>query len=177
MTDRDRAQPEYGEYASPQEQAKAIARSQPAGTGGAPASGTAPSLPAAGSRAAPAASSAGVLDRFATVLLLALGLVYLIGGAGGYLDLARTLDTVYAQFGIGEYTPTPATSAFGLAFVACQTVVWVAAAVWSYRRLSRGRRSWWVAVLGAVVSFVVTVVLFGALLAGDPAFLAYVSSA
>lgn len=112
-----------------------------------------------------------------TVALLALGLVYLIGGAGGYLDLPTTLDTVYAQFGIGTYTPTAATPAFGIAFVVSQSVVWVAVAVWSYRRLSRGRRSWWVPVLGAVATFLVTVALFAALLGGDPAFLAYVSSA
>lgn len=120
---------------------------------------------------------AGLLDRLLTVVLLALGLVYLIGGAGGYLDLVTTLDTVYAQFGIGEYTPAPATSAFGIAFVASQAVIWVATAAWVYRRLSRGRRSWWVPVLGALATFVVTVALFAALLATDPAFLAYVSTA
>lgn len=119
----------------------------------------------------------GLLDRLFTIMLLALGLVYLIGGAGGYLDLATTLDTVYAQFGIGEYTPAPATPAFGVAFVASQAVIWVATVVWSYRRLSRGRRSWWVPVVGAATTFIVTVALFGALLASDPAFLAYVSAA
>ena len=173
--------PEYGEYASPEEQAKAIARSRseevPRSTASVPP--PAPAAPVTAPTATPAAApaAAGVLDRLVTVVLLALGLVYLIGGAGGYLDLATTLDTVYAQFGIGEYTPTSATSAFGIAFVASQAVIWVVSAAWSYRRLARGRRSWWVPVLGAVASFVVTVALFGALLASDPAFLAYVSTA
>lgn len=112
-----------------------------------------------------------------TVALLALGLVYLIGGASGYLDLPTTLDTVYAQFGIGVYTPTATTSAFGIAFVATQSIIWIVVAVWSYRRLSSGRRSWWVPVLGAAATFLVTVALLGALLGSDPAFLAYVSSA
>lgn len=167
------SRPEYGEYASAEDQAKAIARSQPPGV---PAPEPPPGA-TAGPTPSAAPASGGMLDRLVTVVLLALGLVYLIGGAGGYLDLATTLDTVYAQFGIGEYTPTPATSAFGIAFVASQAVIWLSAAVWSYRRLSRGRRSWWVPVLGAVATFLVTVTLFGALLAKDPAFLAYVSAA
>lgn len=171
---KGRPRPEYGEYASPEEQARAIARSGP---------GTAlPSIPAASGpepAAGPQAPStrAGIVDRLITVFLLALGLVYLIGGAGGYLNLATTLGTVYAQFGIGEYAPTPQTPLFGVAIVVCHAIIWVAAAVWARRRLSRGRRSWWVPVLGAGVTFLLTVVLFGALLAGDPAFLAYVSAA
>ena len=168
------ARPEYGEYASAEDQAKAIARSRPRG-----ASIPEPSLaePAPEQPPSAAAAPGGMLDRLVTVVLLALGLVYLIGGAGGYLDLPTTLDTVYAQFGIGDYTPIAATAAFGIAFVASQAVIWVISALWSYRRLSRGRRSWWVPMLGAIATFLVTVALFGALLASDPAFLAYVSTA
>ena len=179
MTDAEK--PEFGEYASPQEQARAIARSQPdaasQSTSPEPPRGPAPEHTAAATSTAGAGPAAGPLDRMVTVTLLALGLVYLIGGAGGYLDLPRTLDTVYAQFGIGSYTPTGATPAFGIAFVASQSVIWIVVAAWSYRRLSRGRRSWWVPVLGAVATFLVTVALFGALLWSDPAFLAYVTSA
>jgi len=176
----DGPRPEFGEYASPEEQARAIARSQPdaAPASGAPGPPT-PPPPARGPAATAAAPTAtgGPLDRIVTVLLLAIGLVYLIGGVGGYLDLPTTLDTVYAQFGIGSYTPTAATPAFGIAFLASQSLIWIAVAFWSYRRLSRGRRSWWVPVLGAVATFLVSVVLFGVLLGSDPAFLAYVSSA
>lgn len=178
-----RQRPEYGEYASPEEQAQAIARSQPREASvpsdrpphAAPA--PAPAAPTGSLPAPQAATPVRTGDRVATVFLLALGLVYLIGGAGGYLALGTTLDTVYAQFGLGDYTPTSATPAFGVAIVACQAVIWITTALWSYRRLSRGRRSWWVPALGAVATFLVTVVLFGVLLAGDPAFLAYVSTA
>ncbi|HEU4850226.1 MAG TPA: DUF6264 family protein [Terrimesophilobacter sp.] len=177
-----RPRPEYGEYASPEEQEQAIARSQPREGSVVPdrqVQATPAATPVAPDhapvRATPA--PAGVGDRMVTVFLLALGLVYLIGGAGGYLSLGNTLDTVYAQFGLGDYTPTAATPAFGIAIVAGQAVIWIAAAAWSYRRLSSGRRSWWVPVLGAVATFLMTVVLFGVLLAGDPAFLAYVSEA
>lgn len=175
--------PEYGEYASPEEQEQAIARSQPrevSAPSDRPARTDAARTSVSSSPVAvPAATTApaGAGDRVATVVLLALGLLYLIGGAGSYLALGTALDTVYAQFGLGDFTPTSATPAFGIAIVACQTVIWVATAVWCYRRLARHRRSWWVPVLGALASFLVTVVLFGVLLAGDPAFLAYVSSA
>lgn len=115
-------------------------------------------------------------DRFVTIFLLAFGLIYLIGGAGGYLDLPTTLNTVFARFGVGDYTPTPATPVFGVAFLVSQSVIWLASAIWSYRRLSQGRQSWWVPVIGAAVTFLVTAILFAVLVSTDPAFVAYLST-
>jgi hypothetical protein len=174
MTDRER--PQYGEYASPQEQAKARARSGaepgPPVTARPPSSAAAPS--SGNGRARPLA---GTVDRLLTVFLLAFGLVYLLSGTASYLDLAVAMEAVYAQFGIGDYTPQPQTQAIGIAIVAGQAVIWLVSAVWAYRRLRAGRMAWWVPVLGAVVTFVVSVILLGTLLLGDPAFLENVTRA
>ena len=162
--------PQYGEYASKEEQARAIERS-----------GVTPAQPGAESeppRLAPlgARPAAGRSDRLATIFLLALGLVYLLGGVASYLDLPTAMTAVYAQFGIGDYHPTAQTPVIGVAIIVAQAVIWLLAAVWSYRRLRAGRITFWVPIVGAVVSFVVSVILLGTLIFGDPAFVAYLTS-
>ena len=67
--------------------------------------------------------------------------------------------------------------AIGIAIVAGQAVIWLVSAVWAYRRVRAGRMAWWVPVLCAVVTFVVSVILLGTLLLGDPAFLENVTRA
>ena len=181
MSDNDRPRPEYGEYATPQEQAKAIAKSQP--------------LPPRAERPAPIAEYAapvpppnigspgtpvprgGSANRLATIFLLALGLVYLVGGSPSYLALPATLDTVYKQWGIGSYAATSFASTIGIVVVVSQAVIWLIIAVIAIRRLRRGRSSWWVPLIGAVVTFVVTVILMAVVIMSDPAFTAYLTSA
>lgn len=163
--------PQYGEYASEEEQAKAIARSGAAPAPQRPADPVGPAF--AGARSA----TPRIVDRMATIFLLAFGLVYLIGGAGSYLDLPTAMRTVYEQFGVDGYTPLPQTAAIGVAIVASQAVIWLVTAVWAYRRLAAARVAWWVPVLGAVVSFLVSVILLGSLLVADPDLLAHLTRA
>jgi hypothetical protein len=168
--------PQYGEYASEEEQAKAIARS---GAAPAPRKPADPVRPASASARSASARSASprIADRMATIFLLAFGLVYLIGGVGSYLDLPTAMRAVYEQFGIDGYTPLPQTAAIGVAIVASQAVIWLVTAVWAYRRLAAARVAWWIPVLGAVVSFLVSVILLGSLLVADPDLLAHLTRA
>lgn len=179
MSGDDRPRPEYGEYATPQEQAKAIAKSQPLPPRAEqPVEGRAAPVPppAIGPSGTPVARG-GSADRFATLLLLALGLVYLVGGSPSYLALPATLDTVYQQWGIGSYAATGFASAIGIVVVVSQAVIWVVIAVIAIRRLRSSRSSWWVPVVGAVATFVVTVILMAIVIMSDPAFTAYLTSA
>ncbi|MBB5633785.1 hypothetical protein BKA04_002008 [Cryobacterium mesophilum] len=186
MTD-DRPRPEYGEYASEAEQAAALERSgvmpqPPAAPSSLPApSQQAPSHPPAPNpatrRPGPALqggiSPARAVDRVATIFMLSFGLVYLFGSAATYLNLAAMLDTLYAQMGIGEYTPTSMTAGVGVGIIVVQVIIWLIAAVWSYRRIRSGRMSWWVPFIAGLAGFAITATLLGILLAGDPAFAAF----
>jgi hypothetical protein len=116
------------------------------------------------------------VDRFVTILLLALGLVYLLEGIPAYLAFGDALQTVFTQWGMGDYTPTPATGPIGIALLVTQSILWLATAALAFLRLRRRRSSWWIAVLGAVASFLLTAILFATVLASDPAFTTYLGS-
>ena len=184
MTNDERPRPQYGEYASPQEQAKAIAQSQPLqstvpstppaslASPVAPASVTPPATPAIDN----VPGQRGSFNRLATIVLLALGLVYLIGGASSFLALPQTLGLVYQQWGIGDYLATSFASTLGIVVVVAQAVIWLVVAVMSLRRLRMHRTSWWVPIVGAVATFIVTVILMAVVIMSDPAFTAYLTS-
>ncbi len=170
MSDQDRPKPQYGEYASDQEQARALERSgvaheraevQAARVSHEP-------LPPAVSVQSPRRS----LDRIVTVFLLAFGAVSVIGGASNFVNLSETLSETMQRFGAGEYQATAQTAGIGIALLVSQILFWLAAAVISYRRIVRHKLTWWVPVLAGVLSFVVLTVLLGSLLMSDPAFIA-----
>lgn len=117
----------------------------------------------------------GSANRLATVALLALGLVYLIGGAGSYLALPESLDMLYQQWGIGSYAATSLASTIGIAVVVSQAVIWIATALLAVRRLRKGRSSWWIPLIGAVVTVIVTAIFMAVVIMSDPTFTAYLT--
>lgn len=185
MTD-ERPRPQYGEYASDAEQASALERS--GATVPTPAKSPTPSTvpapqssapdpasrrTARASDALPGGTASRIADRTATVFLLSFGFVYVVGSSISYLNLASALSDLFTQMGIGHYTPTSMTSAVGIGIIVGQAVVWLIVVAWSYRRITTNRTSWWVPLLGVIASVVITAILLGILLAGDPAFIAY----
>jgi hypothetical protein len=175
VTSDDRPIPQYGEYASDSERESAIVRS-----GGTVANpdvsppAPQPTMPVSGPVAR---STPGVIDRLATIFLLAFGLIYTIGGASSYLDLGTSLERMFVELGVGHYHATSMTSIIGVAIVASEAVLWLIATVWSYVRLGRGKRAWWVPAVFGLASFIVSIALLGVLLAADPVFLGFVTSA
>ncbi len=183
MSTDGRPLPQYGEYASASEQASAIERSgvarpQPAAAV-VPASPEVPATPAVRAKRTQLSSrtASQAVDRIATIFLLSFGFVYVIGGAESFFTLGASLNRLFLQLGIGDYTPTSLTPIIGIMIVVSQGIMWLIAAGSSYVRISRGRKSWWVPVAGGAVSFLVFAVLLGILLSADPAFLAYASGA
>lgn len=173
-----RPAPQYGEYASEEEQAAAMERF------GAPPDRQ-PAAPIEEAKPSPSAPQhdevrptvahdqvARAMDRILTVFLLSFGLVYVLGGASTYLNFADSLQSMMKQLGVGEYHPTSLTAGVGIAVLAGQAILWLVAAIWSYRRITRGRRAWWIPVLAGVASIIIASVLIGVLLAGDPALMA-----
>ncbi|MBX3092993.1 MAG: hypothetical protein KF680_00400 [Cryobacterium sp.] len=182
-------QPEYGERATPEQQAEAIRRS-----GGVPEAQRAAELPRASWRAAdgvqqrPATGASAstrpgtppsgsyLVNRFVTVFLLGVGLVAVIQSVFSSLNLAESIQILYAQQGIGDYVETPLTSTVGIALVIVHAALWAATAWVSMKVLAAGRTAWWIPLLGAVIAFVVMAILMAVLILGDPAFMQYIGS-
>ena len=163
--------PQYGELATPEEQRRAA--------GLPPLSEVAPAAaePIAAA-AAPASTRHHPVDRFATIALLAYGLVNVVMTGMSYLDLPTVLNEVMKILGIeGEFTDYAAGRLWGTVAAIVLVIDWTATAVLSVRRLRRGRITWWLPLVGAVVtSFLAGICVMIAMM-GDPAFAEYIVKA
>ena len=175
MSEPERPRPEYGEYASSAEQAAALGRSGalPTPVEKSPAGGMSPIVPTAELRLSHQGSPSiertpSLVDRLVTVFLVTFWAVFVIGDAVSFLNLGESLRAPMKQIGIENYHATELTAGIGIAMLVSQVMLWAVAAVWSYRRLSLKKISWWVPVVLGVLSFIVLVILLGTLLATDP---------
>ncbi|TFC05963.1 hypothetical protein E3O42_02175 [Cryobacterium adonitolivorans] len=183
-----RPQPRYGELApegwtwnppqdehSPAASAAASATATPArATGG---SAERPDSAAPG-RAAPGLTVPGTApawDRPLTVSLLVLGLLGAYFTISMLGSLPQALAMLYSQAELGAYTVTESVTATITASSIGQGLVWVAAAISAILLLLRGRRAFYVPLIGGVVAFVLLVAAVAVVLAGDPALLEYLS--
>jgi hypothetical protein len=193
MTEQ-RPRPQYGEYASPEEQARAIgvpldpAHHASASHAGTPHASAAQAVtPPAAPPAAPAAPVVGSeaatprvrrsRDVVVTVVLLGIGLAWTLLSIPGTSDLAGTLDRTYALQGYtGHYGPVALASALGLAMNISTLVLWGISCAISIALLRRHRRAFYVPLIGAVVSGLVVVALTIVAMYNDPGLLAYLGA-
>ena len=163
--------PQYGELATPEEQRRAA--------GLPPLSEVAPAAaePIAAA-AAPPSTRPHPVDRFATIALLAYGLVNVVMTGMSYLDLPTVLNEVMKILGIeGEFTDYAAGRLWGTVAAIILVIGWTATTALSVRRLRRGRITWWLPLVGAVVtSFLAGICVMIAMM-GDPAFAEYIVKA
>ncbi|MGW8484419.1 DUF6264 family protein [Microbacterium sp. NPDC055903] len=169
--------PQYGEYASEDEQRRraglppldpATADLPPAGYGPA-------AVPAVEEPTIPARRWGP--DRIATIALLAYGLVNVLMSAGSYLDLSTIMNQYMAILGIeGEFTNLAQGRLWG-GIAATVLVAGYALTVWlSLRRLRARKLTWWVPVVGAIVtSFAVSLCLIVPMM-GDPVFASFLGA-
>jgi len=172
-TGAERPSPMYGEYASAQEQRARIqvpvyetpAPAQPVG-----AAAKVHPVPDA-SRVAGALS----VNRIVTIALLAYGAFEVVRSVFTFLDPAALYDTLYRMLGV---TGTFSASAQPWTTIALVILVggYLATALLSILAMRRGRRSWWIPLVGAVLTYVVVSVLLVAPIYSDPAFQSYMSS-
>lgn len=128
--------------------------------------------------AVPASAPRRSVDRFATIALLAYGLVNVVMTGISYLDLPTVLNEVMKILGIdGEFTDYAAGKLWGTTAAIVLGVGWTLTALLSVRRLRRGRLSWWVPLVGAVVTSIVAAICVMIAMLGDPAFAAYIAKA
>lgn len=169
--------PQYGEYATPQDQARAIAGSLPPVS---PAlGGTSPAAPAVPLATSPAANAAKAArkprpwDLVLTALLIGYGAVNVIAQITAGSSLSSVIEQFYTAQSIGVYKPTALAGTLGIALNIVTAVLFVATVIATAWMLRRGRIAFWVPLVGAAVASVVAVVFVGILLQADPTFTSY----
>jgi hypothetical protein len=193
-----RPRPQFGEYATPEEQRASIA--EPIDAQRAEELGVAPVVPADHGPAQPTlreqtrhttdaapvttpAPSAGQAtrrpvtgDRLATSILLGLGLVSFIVMMPGLLDLPGLIRPALVQMGVSGYSSDGLASAMGVLALGLQIALWVGAIILSGRSLRAGRLTFWIPLVAGVAANIVVVICIAIAMGADPAFMEYVRS-
>lgn len=171
--DDERPRPQYGEYATPEEQRARIRQpdiTDDLDSGRAPADEVlvGASLPP---------STGFPFDRIITFALLGLGLVNVVFTVPGFLDLAATFDRTMATMGIpGGFTNVEAAEAWGGIAAVVVVAGYLLTALASWRRLRAGKRAWWLPLVGAAITYAIVLTCLTVPIAGDPAFQEYVAT-
>lgn len=167
--------PQYGEYATPEQQRASIrepvreAMSVPVAPS--PAAPT-PDV------AAPPARRPGTVDRIVTVLLLIFGLVNVASSVPALLDYDGYVASFLDALGVDGALADPAAGApWGIAAALVLVVGLVAAAALSRASLRRGHISFWIPLVAAVVVNLVAAFLAIVPIVGDAALWASIQSA
>lgn len=164
--------PQYGELATPEEQR--LAAGLPPLSEVQPEAAVPESAPQA---TASESARRRPVDRFATIALLAYGLVNVAVTAMSYLDLPASMNQTMMMLGIdGEFTNFAQGRLWGTIAAIVLVAGWCVTAALSVRRLRRRKLSWWVPIVGAAVTLLLTVICVAVPMMGDPAFIAYVTS-
>lgn len=187
--ERQRPRPEYGEYATPEEQRARMGlpplhhgalqpHTAPVGSGPSytgQGAGAGRDAGADGTPSHPQTRPVRTWDRALTWMLLAIGLLSLATSAGSYLNMVPAMQAAYQELGIGHFGAAAIARPAGIVLVVVQSVIWVATVLVSQRSLGRGRISFWIPLVGAVMSYIALVVVLLIVVLNDPGFVAYIS--
>lgn len=166
-----RSRPQYGEYATPEEQRARIQQPAPwqlEAVAPVMTDAVDPGIPsdppvAAEKRQRP-------VDRIITFALLAYGLVNVISSVPAFLDYGAYAETILAAIGAEAEVSDPAGGrAWGIAAVIVLTIGWCATAVVSVWSMRAGRLTWWIPLVGGVVFIFLAGALMTIPLMNDPA--------
>lgn len=174
MTDQ---RPQYGELATPEEQ-RAAAGLPPIDHTPPPAGPVGPPIAPGTSRPQDADTTPRrhPVDRLVTIALLAYGLVNVVVTGLSYLDLASVMNQSMEILGIdGEFTNFAQGRLWGTVAAAVLAIGWALTAMLSLRRLRRGRITWWLPLVGAVVTMFVVSICISVPMLGDPAFVEHLN--
>lgn len=175
-TDSSRPQPQYGEYATPEEQRRRSGQQAP------PPVVPAPMAPAtvAAAQPAPAAAQAArpahPVDRLVALALLAYGLWNVITSVAAFLNPSSLMATMMQMLGIsGSFSNYSQAKTWGMVAAALLIVGWIATAAWTVRRLRGGKLAWWVPLVGGAVFVTLSSLCMLIPFYSDPAVLAYLN--
>jgi hypothetical protein len=177
VSDTQRPRPQFGEYATPEEQRKAIkvplddTESMPVESQESPTS----HISVQGGPTAHVPAKRATPDRLATMILLGIGLVTILLSMPALIDLPKSIDTAFEQLDLGNYTSTALGSALGWTALVVSVALWGVALWLSLRALRRGRVAWWIPLVFGVVANIAVFACIAFAMAGDPAFTDYVN--
>ncbi len=184
-----RPRPQYGEYATPEEQRARIQRPEvtealEAGVApqpekqrdtpavAAPAATTAAATGATPGTAAAAVKRGPLIDRIASLGLLGYGLVTVITNIAQLLDFPAFAEQAARTLGItASFTNLTAGYVWGAVAAAIYGIGWLATAVLTWRRLKTGRVSFWIPLVGFVATTLLATVCVFIALSGDPGYM------
>ncbi len=164
-----RPRPQYGEYATPEEQRARIQepppwQMQPATPvmGEAQGAGIPSPPPAAAGRPRP-------VDRIVTFALLAYGLVNVISSVTALADYGAYAETMVEMLGVDAQLSDPAAGRpWGVAAAVVLAIGWCATAAVSLWSMRRGRLTWWIPLAAGIVFTFVAGTLMLIPLVNDP---------
>lgn len=174
MSDLDpRPRPQYGEYATAEEQQARIA--QPHATD-ALSAGVSPDAPAPQHMVHPAAPTTSAArptrtaDRVITFILLGYGLLTVLISAPQMLDVGAFSQILFQTLGADAQLADPqAAQGWGIAGAAVMTLGWLLTAWLSWRNLAARRLTWWIPLVGGIVCNLVSGMLMVFPIMNDPA--------
>ena len=131
----------------------------------------APGEAAAAVKAARPAGTAPAWDRPVTLSLLVFGLLSTLFSVGALRAFPEFFELLYAELDLGTYEPAASVAGLVIAGIVTQTLVWLAAAAGAILLLVRGKRAFYVPLIGAVLSIIVLISFTSAVLYTDPTLL------
>lgn len=170
-----RPRPQYGEYATPEEQRARIAQPAPPAQHPVlpptvPSRAHPPTAPATTAAARPSRTA----DRIITFALLVYGLVTVVSAVPQLWDFAGFAQTWMQVAGIdATFTNTAQGELWGRISAFVFIGGWMLTAVLSWASLRAHRLSWWIPLVGAIVTFIIATVCLTIPLLGDPAIVSH----
>lgn len=126
-------------------------------------------------QAARARGTVPAWDRPLTLALLIFGLLATFFAVGVLGALPQAVQMLYTQQDLGDYTPAASVAGLITAGSFTEAAVWLASAAGAILLLVRGKRAFYLPLIGAVVAFVVIFVFMSVILATDPTLLTFYS--
>jgi hypothetical protein len=114
-------------------------------------------------------------DITVTIILIVVGLLGTLLAIAILTAVPQAVQVLYTQEGLGTYSPAPAVAQLITAGSITEAAVWLAATTVSILLLVRGRRAFYVPLIGGVVGFVVLFVFMSIVLTTDPTLFDYFS--
>jgi len=168
----ERPRPQYGEYASSDEQAEAMGKP--------PEPILAP--PTASERIDSAKVPAEVVpaprpwDRIVTTALIAIGTFAVLTYFPTFATLGETFSQAFTIAGYGDFESESLANSAGVVLNVVMVVLYLLSLLLALRALRSGRRAFWIPLSAGVAFVLVVVVTTVVIMSSDPAFQAYLET-